>query len=130
MTSSYLWNNLLKMTAFQERLKLFRLARNITQVRLAELIGVDPRVYNRWERGLSTPQFEAVVKIADVLQVTLDELVGRTPPSNEIKIHNHELNRLYQQVDNLPDIDQQALVLVIDSFIKKSQMSKVVSATG
>ena len=124
------WADVLKMNAFQERLKLLRQARNITQVRLAELIGADPRVYNRWERGLATPQFDAVVKIADVLQVTLDELVGRTGPSSEVRLHNHDLDRLYREVDNLPDEDQHALLLVIDSFIKKAQMSKLIQSTG
>ncbi|MCX2796478.1 hypothetical protein OQJ62_16320 [Microbulbifer thermotolerans] len=62
---------------------------------------------------------------ADVLQVTLDELVGRKPPSEEVKLKNYELHILCQQADNLPDADQQALILVIDSFVKKSQMAKV-----
>ena len=44
----------------------------------------------------------------------------------DIKIHNHELSDLYHQVDNLPDEDQRALILVIDSFVKKAQMVKVV----
>ncbi len=119
------WIGCLDMSAFSERLKLLRSARNITQIRLAELLEIDPRVYNRWERGTSTPQFEAVIKIADILQVTLDELAGRTKPSPDMKIHNHELFSLYQHVDSLSDEDQKALVLVIDSFVKKSQMGKV-----
>lgn len=111
------------MSALSERLKLLRSTRNITQSRLAELLGVDPRVYNRWERGTAVPQFETVVRIADILQVSLDELAGRQQPSQALKIHNYELHKLYQQVDSLPDDEQKALVLVIDSLIKKSQMT-------
>jgi transcriptional regulator with XRE-family HTH domain len=118
------------MSVFSERLKLLRSARNITQARLAELLTVDPRVYNRWERGTAMPQFDTVVKIADILQVSLDELAGRTETTSEPKIHNYELLNLYHQVDDLPDEEQQALVLVIDSFIKKTQMSKVVNKTA
>lgn len=125
MTARQLWAKLLSMNAFSERLKLLREARKLTQARLAQLIDVDPRVYNRWERSLATPQFEAVVKLADVLHVSLDELVGRTPPSSEIQLHNPELNRLYRRVDELPDQDQQALALVIDSFIRKARFNKV-----
>lgn len=118
----------LDMSEFSERLKQLRMARNITQARLAELISVDPRVYNRWERGTATPQFDTVIKIADILQVSLDELAGRKPVSAEVKIHNHDLSKLYYQVDDLPDEDQKALVLVIDSFVKKTQMAKVMGA--
>ena len=114
------------MSTFSERLKLLRSARNITQARLAELLSVDPRVYNRWERGSAAPQFDTVIKIADILQVSLDELAGRQEPSGDLKIHNHELFNLYQQVDNLSDEYQKALVLVIDSFVKKSQMMKII----
>jgi len=37
------------MSAFAERLRLLREARQITQSRLATLLAVDPRVYNRWD---------------------------------------------------------------------------------
>lgn len=123
------WTGLLDMSAFSERLKLLRSARNITQVRLAELLNVDPRVYNRWEKGSATPQFDTVIKIADILQVGLDELAGRKEPSNEVKIHNYELYNLYQQVDNLPDEDQRALVLILDGLIKKTQLTKLAATT-
>jgi len=114
------------MSAFAERLRLLREARQITQSRLATLLAVDPRVYNRWERGSATPQFDTVVRIADFLQVSLDELVGRSASISEPKIHNTELLNLYQQVDCLPDAAQQALVLVIDGMVKQAQMEKVV----
>lgn len=55
----------------------------------------------------------------------MDELTGRTQDMAKPKIHNCELFNLYHQVDDLPDADQQALILIIDSFIKKAQMSKV-----
>lgn len=83
-------------------------------------------MYNRWERGTASPQFDTVVKIANILQVSLDELSGRSASVTEPKIHNVELLNLYQQVDSLPDMDQQALVLVIDGLVQKSQMEKVV----
>ena len=108
-------------------LRLLRSARQITQARLAELLEVNLRVYNRWERGLATPQFDTVVRIAEILQITLDELAGRAPRPADPKIHNQELLSLYQQVDSLPDAEQQALILVIDSFVRKTQVQKVVN---
>jgi hypothetical protein len=64
--------------------------------------------------------------IADVLQVSLDELVGRQPVSNAARIRNHVLNALWQEADTLPDASQQALVLVIDGMVKQAQMEKIV----
>ena len=114
------------MSVFSERLRLLREARQLTQTRLSALLEVDPRVYNRWERGTSAPQFETVARIADLLQVSLDELAGRSVAVSEPKIHNLELLKLYQQVDSLPDAAQQALVLVIDGMVKQAQMEKLI----
>ena len=91
---THYWIHDLDMSVFAERLRLLRQARNVTQARLAELLGVSPRVYNRWEKGGNVPHFDTIVKIADILQVTLDELAGRQEPSQELKIRNHELRQL------------------------------------
>jgi transcriptional regulator with XRE-family HTH domain len=56
------------MSEFAERLRLLRESRQLTQVRLAELIEVDPRAYNRWERGTIAPHLDTLIKIADVFQ--------------------------------------------------------------
>jgi len=125
MTTILNWYVGLDMSEFAERLKLLRQAKNITQVRLAQLLTVDPRAYSRWERGDNIPHLETLIKIADTLQVTLDELVGRSKPSVNINIRNHELHQLCQQADNLPDDDQQALIQVLDGLMKKAQLSKV-----
>jgi transcriptional regulator with XRE-family HTH domain len=70
--------------------------RHITQTRLASLLEVNPRVYNRWERGIAPPQFDTVVRIADILQISLDELSGLSAAISEPKIHNTKLLNLNQ----------------------------------
>lgn len=90
----------------------------------------EPSYRNEWLEkaeqvsGTIAPQLDTLIKIADVLQVSLDELVGRRPVSTETRIRNHALNALWQQADVLPDQEQQALILVIDSFVKKAMVEK------
>lgn len=115
----------LDMAEFAERLRLLRDARQLSQARLAELLGIDPRSYNRWERGGNVPHLDTLIRIADILQVTLDELVGRKEPSATLKIRNHELQTLCQQADYLPDEEQRALILVMNGLVKKAQMTQV-----
>lgn len=115
---------MLDMTTFPERLRDLRLRRQLTQVRVAELVGVGIRVYHRWENGAATPHFDALLRLADVLSLSLDELVGREPLKPEHTIHNHELHRLYQQVDQLSDQDQQALIVLLDSLVKRSRVTR------
>jgi transcriptional regulator with XRE-family HTH domain len=113
------------MAAFADRLKTLRESRKLTQVRLAELIGVNPRAYNRWERGGFIPQLDTLMKMADVLNVTLDELTGRTTTIHEPAVHNAKLYALLQEVDALPDVDQQALIILMDSLVKRAKMDRV-----
>jgi transcriptional regulator with XRE-family HTH domain len=99
----------------------------MTQTRLAQLLEVSPRVYNRWENGIATPHLDTVVRIADLLNVSLDELAGRKDTNGEAKIHNPELHRLYGKVDQLSDEDQKALLVVLDSLVKRSRMRRVMT---
>ncbi|MGA0588384.1 helix-turn-helix domain-containing protein [Dyella sp. KRB-257] len=119
----------LDMANFAERPRTLRSQRNINQTRFAELLGVSPRVYNRWETGDAVPHFDTVVRIAQALDVSLDTLAGRTEPADHGLLRNPELHQLYRQVDELPDEDQQALILVIDRLIKSSRVSRAVGAT-
>ena len=45
----------------------------------------------------------------------------------ESLIHNHELHRLYKKVDQLSDEDQKALVVVLDSLVKRSRVRRVMT---
>ncbi len=122
-------NNLIElipMIDFAKRLKQLREERSMTQARLASLLDIDPRAYNRWERGSNMPQLDTLIKIADILKVSLDELVGRTESISEPKIRNNKLLHLYEKVDNLPDQDQQALVIMLDGLVARSNMQKLV----
>jgi hypothetical protein len=58
-----------------------------------------------------TPRRCLAVKIADILDVSLDELAGRKETNGDTHIHNPELHRLYRKVDQLSDEDQKALML-------------------
>ena len=115
-----------QMAAFAERLKQLRTERKLTQVRLAELLGVGGRVYHRWENGDATPHLDTLVKIAEVLQVSADELLGIQDVRAESQIHNHELHRLYSQIDSLSDDAQQALIVVLDGLVKRASVKRMV----
>ena len=122
--SAWGWN----MTDFHERLRTLRTARKLTQARVAELLGVSPRVYTRWENGDATPMFATVVKLADILDVSLDELAGRKETDEDsASIRNPELHRLYKKVNQLSDEDQKALIILLDSLVKRSRVRKVMA---
>ncbi|MCP4501254.1 MAG: helix-turn-helix transcriptional regulator [Deltaproteobacteria bacterium] len=125
MMGSYFFSLEPLVENFAQNLKELRTQRGLSQVRLAELLGVTARVYNRWEREETTPRFDTVVSIANVLEVSLDELAGRVPNSGQVRINNPELHRLYAEINNLSDEDQHALEILLDSLVKRSQIGRL-----
>lgn len=65
---------------FSERLKHQRELYGCTQKQMAELIGITPRSYQRYESGEREPNIETLVLIADFFSISLDTLVGRNFP--------------------------------------------------
>lgn len=64
--------------AFAERLKELRKQAHLTQVELAKQLGIGQYSYADWERGKKKPTQENLVKIAQVLNVSIDYLVGNS----------------------------------------------------
>ncbi len=63
---------------FNERLKMLRQERKMTQMQTAEALGLNYRHYQRLEADGSTPNFANLVQIADLFGVSMDYLAGRT----------------------------------------------------
>lgn len=62
---------------FKDRLKELRKRRDLTQMELANKIGVSVSLVNAWENGQRLPSIEKQEAIADIFNVTLDYLFGR-----------------------------------------------------
>lgn len=63
---------------FSERLKDLRKQAGLTQVEVAEKLGISQPAYASWERGAKKPTQENLVKIAQILNVSVDYLVGNS----------------------------------------------------
>jgi putative transcriptional regulator len=61
---------------FAENLKTLRKAKGYTQEELAIKIHVIRQTISKWEKGLSVPDAEVLSRIADVLEVSVGELLG------------------------------------------------------
>lgn len=60
-----------------ENLKLLRRQTGIGQAKLADMIGISPKTVSHWETGYTEPSVDELIKLADVFDVSIDELVGR-----------------------------------------------------
>lgn len=60
-----------------KQLRYYRIVRKMTQPELAEKLGIALRTLQCYEQGVREPRLEIIVKIADILDITTDELLGR-----------------------------------------------------
>lgn len=63
---------------FAERLKTLRKQVKLTQAQIAEKLNISQQAYASWEHGVKKPTQENLVKIAQVLNVSVDYLVGNS----------------------------------------------------
>ena len=56
-------------------IRSLRLRMGLTQAALADLVGVTDKAVSKWERGISFPDIGIFPKLADVLGVTIDDLL-------------------------------------------------------
>ncbi len=55
----------------------YRKLLNLTQEELSNKLGGSKNLVSNYENGISTPDIYTLVKLADIFDITLDELVGR-----------------------------------------------------
>ena len=60
---------------FHEKLQELRKDRGLTQEELAEALYVSRTAISKWESGQSTPEMEKLVKISEIFEISLDELI-------------------------------------------------------
>lgn len=66
------------MKVFQDRLRQERESNHLTQRDMAERIGITQPSYIRYENGKSEPTLENLVHIAEILDVSIDYLLGKS----------------------------------------------------
>ena len=67
---------------FSENLKALRKARGMTQEELAARLHVVRQTVSKWEKGLSVPDAELLIRLAEVLDTTVGQLLGADIPED------------------------------------------------
>jgi transcriptional regulator with XRE-family HTH domain len=106
-------------TPFGERMVHARQEAGLSQVELAQRIGVDRRVIAHWERRSVTLKPEQIAALAAALRVSADALLGLQPkrakPGPKSK-----LQAQIEQIQRLPRAKQQAISEVLDMAVKSA----------
>ena len=105
--------------AFAKRLAAIRRMRGMTQIDLADAAGTTQRAVSYYENAFGFPPAPQLVALAKALHVTTDELLGVKAIKADSRSEDPETRRLwkkFQQVADLPEKDQRAVIRLINSL--------------
>lgn len=107
-----------------QRIANFRKDIGLTQVQLADKMGIVQTLVSDYERDKLRPHPEMLVRFAIALEISLDELMG-LKESNQVvttKSGKNLLKKLHQAVI-LPASDQKVLLSILEGLLAKNQLS-------
>lgn len=81
-----------------EQIKTARKAKGVSQEELAVRLGVVRQTVSKWENGMSVPDADVLIKIAELLDVPVNQLLGIEPESGSVQDMAGELARLNKEL--------------------------------
>jgi transcriptional regulator with XRE-family HTH domain len=118
------------MVAFAQTLKRLRQGKKISQQQLADLIGVHVRQVSKYEMGTSLPTLERIKRMAEVLEVSADEIVfgvsRRRVTADNSSIKHPVLAEKLRKLESVASRDDlKSVVDLLDAFIAKKQIDQI-----
>jgi len=88
----------------------------MSQDALAKKVGVHPNVIGRYERGEAKPTIDVATKMADVFNVTVDYLVGKT----DMLIDDDILSQL-TTIQKLPEEEKDRILFTLEALLRDAK---------
>lgn len=105
--------------SFGKRLLEARKRKGISQDEMAKHLGTKGPAIGRYERDEMKPSIEIASKMAELLDVSLDYLVGKTDVLLDSKI----LNRI-TEIQKLSTEEQKTVFTFLDAFLRDTKTRK------
>ncbi len=104
---------------FGKRLVQARKEKKLSQGELAKKVGIHANVLGRYERGDARPFVEMAAKLAEVLQVSLDYLVG----NSDLKFDKETIDRIVD-IQALSDEEKIPVFKMVDAYLRDAKTRK------
>ena len=108
--------------ALAERVRQLRKEHGWSQAELAERVGADPAQISRYEGGRVMPSAEALVKLAEMFDVSCDYLLVDDAPRRTFRSSDDVLGDRLSVLSELSEEDLAALLNVLDALVAKSRL--------
>lgn len=64
------------LNMLSKNLKIFRKRKGLTQENVAEALNIVRQTASKWEKGISVPDADMLIRLAEILDVSVNELIG------------------------------------------------------
>lgn len=106
-----------------QRLVRLRKERGITQAQMATLLGVSQPVVSDYERGALRLHGELILKVAEILGVSADELLGRDSQTKKARTPG-KVQKVFEEVSRLPRRQQEKVVEFVTAFVRQYEQAQ------
>lgn len=104
-----------KKEGFPQRLARIRKAKGLSQYDLADLTGISHRMIVHYEKHAKKLAPDALICLAKVLNVTVDELMGYKALKDKKELDRHVVRKA-RMLEELPAKDQKSVMRMIDTL--------------
>lgn len=102
-----------------QQIATLRKAQHITQVQLAEFLGISQQYLQAFEAGRRKVPASMLPTLAQLFGVTLEELVGMPVPKNK-RGPAPKLQRQIEQLQRLPKTKQRFVMEMLDTVLQQA----------
>jgi transcriptional regulator with XRE-family HTH domain len=105
--------------ALGQRLVELRQAAGLTQMQLAQKLAVHHSNIAFWELSGTPPRGQVLPVMAQALNVSVDELLGVTPPKPRKQAAKGRLQLVFEAASKLPRRQQEKIAEFVEAFVKQ-----------
>lgn len=113
-----------------EQIKNLRKERGWSQADLATKIAGDAGQISRYEHGRITPSVEAIVKFAELFDVSVDYLLVEDAARRPFRQSDDALGQRLSDLDKLNDADRAAFLHILDGLLANTRIRAALHNAG
>lgn len=108
-----------------ERFRSIRLAAGFSQAELAKQLGIHRSNIGFWENTGVIPRSDLLAPIANLLGVTVEELLGQDSPPRRSTAPAGKARQAFEAVTKLPRRQQDQILKVVEALVAQAASGKV-----